>query len=285
MLPMFRNLAFAGILLPSAYFACTASCLATVIAPVCAAFMTVSCAHAQATYDVSTVKPAKPGQSGMMLDWDHAELNAKNVTLVWLMTTAFHARTDQITDLPSWAKEQPFDIVAKLIETDAVTVEKMTTDQHRALLLALLIERFGLKYHLQTKELPVYDLESAKNGLKLTPAANSGDKTKSVYGQCSGCTCWGGNQVIGHDIDVSTVAELLAVQLGRSVIDRTGFTGKIDVNVRWAPDLGAEPVSEEDAVLPPLPMALEKQMGLRLVSGIGTVKLYVIDRLDKPSAN
>ena len=77
MLPMFRNLAFAGILLPSAYFACTASCLATVIAPVCAAFMTVSCAHAQATYDVSTVKPAKPGQSGMMLDWDHAELNAK----------------------------------------------------------------------------------------------------------------------------------------------------------------------------------------------------------------
>ena len=282
MLPMFRHLAFVGMLLP---FTGSASSLATVIASVGAALATVSSAHAQATYDVSTVKPAKPGQMGMMLDWGNAELNAKNVTLAWIMTSAFHACTDQISGLPSWTKEQPFDIVAKLMDTDAATLEKMTTDQHRALLLALLIERFGLKYHLETKELPVYDLEPAKNGLKLTPAANSGDKTKSVDGQCDGCTSWGNNEVIGHDIDVSAVAELLAVQLGRNVIDRTGFTGKIDVKLRWAQDLAVEPVSDEDAALPPLPMALEKQMGLRLVSVTGPVKLYVIDRLDKPSAN
>jgi uncharacterized protein (TIGR03435 family) len=199
------------------------------------------------------------------------------------MTSAFHARTDQITDLPSWAKDQHFDIVAKLTDTDVATAEKMTTDQHRALLLALLIERFGLKYHLETRELPVYDLAPAKDGLKLTPAPNSGDKTKSVYGQCSGCTSWGNNQIMGHDIDIPTVAELLAVQLKRN--DRTGFTGKIDVKLKWAQDLGAESVSEEDVALPPLPVALEKQMGLRLVSGKGPVKLYVIDHLDKPSAN
>jgi hypothetical protein len=80
-------------LLLSTCFACSASCLATVIA-------TVACADARATYDVSTVKPAKAGQNGMMLDWAHAEPNARNVTLAWIMTSAFHARTDQITDLP-----------------------------------------------------------------------------------------------------------------------------------------------------------------------------------------
>ena len=38
---------------------------------------TISVAHAQATYDVSTIKQAKPGENGMMLNWAHAELKAR----------------------------------------------------------------------------------------------------------------------------------------------------------------------------------------------------------------
>ncbi len=282
MQPIFRRLAFASTLFPSA---CAASCLAAVIVSVGVCLATISGAHAQTTYDVSTIKQAKPGENGMMLNWAHAELKAKNVPVAWIMTSALHARADQITALPSWAKEQRFDITAKLTDTDEATLEKMTPDQHRALLLALLIERFGLKYHVETRELAVYDLVPAKDGLKLTPAADSGDKAKSVYGQCSGCSAWGNHQVIGHDMEISTLAELLAMQLERNVNDRTGFTSKIDVKLKWAPDLGDKPVSEEDAALPSLPEALEKQLGLRLVSGKGLVKLYVVDHLDKPAAD
>ena len=252
-------------------------------------FATGIFAHAQntapVTYDVSTVKPSAPGDSNMMLNWGHAELKARNITLTWIMTTAFHARKDQINGEPAWAEEQHFDINAKLIDTDADTVEKMSNDQHRALLLALLVERFGLKYHVQIKDQPVYDLEPSKRGLKLTPAADSGDKTKQVYGLCSGCASWGNHAVTGHDLELAAFAELLAGQVGRSINDRTGFTGKIDVKLKWAPDLDAKPASEEEAALPPLAQALEEQLGIHLATGRGPVKMYVIDHLDKPSEN
>ena len=220
----------------------------------------------------------------MMLNWAHAQLKAENVTPAWIMTSAFAARKDQITGVPDWAEDQHFDITAKLVDTDQATLEKMTPDQHRALLLALLVERFGLKYHVETRDMATYDLVPSKKGLKLT-AADSGDKDKSVYGMCSGCASYGNNALISHDLALSAFADLLARQLGRTVNDRTGFTSKIDVKLKWIPDLGTKPISDEDAALPPLPQALEDEMGLRLAPSRGPVNLYVIDHLDKPSAN
>jgi uncharacterized protein (TIGR03435 family) len=246
-------------------------------------------AHAQinmpATYDVSTVKPAAPGNRDMRVNWADAELKADNVTLEWMMGNVFHARTDQISGVPSWAKNKHFDIRAKLTDTSQATLEKMTTDQHRALMLTLLVERFGLKYHVETKELPTYDLVPAKNGLRLTPATNPGDKTKQVNGMCDGCSYRDNNGVQGHDISVPVFAELLAGQLGRNVHDGTGYTARIDVNLKWAPDLDSTLASDEDGSLLPLPQALEKQMGLHLVSTRSPVTLYVIDHLDEPSPN
>jgi uncharacterized protein (TIGR03435 family) len=237
-----------------------------------------------ATYDVSTVKPSASKDDAMMLNWAKDHLKADNVTLAWMLTSAFHARRDQISGEPAWAKDQHFDIVAKLTDTDPAIVDKLTTDQHRALLLALLVERFGLKYHTETKQLPTYNLVPAKNGLKLTSAASPGDKAKRVNGQCDGCTWWGNNEVRAHDIDLPTFAEMLAGQLERNVHDDTGYTGKIDVALKWAPDLGTQPPSDADA-LPPLPQALEKQMGLHLVATKGPVTVYIVDRLNPPSDN
>ena len=166
-----------------------------VLAAVAGALSMTPCAIAQtaapATYDVSTIKPAPQGKTSMMLDWSHAQLKADNTLVELLMTVAFHARKDQIIGEPGWVRDQRFDISAKLLGMDAATVDKMTGDQHRALLLALLVERFGLKYHVEARELPTYQLVPAKKGLKLTTAADSGDTTKRVYGMCSGCASWG----------------------------------------------------------------------------------------------
>lgn len=254
-----------------------------------AGITTSATAYAQnalsATYDVSTIKPSVKVGDGMMLDWRNAQLKADNVTLMWMLTAAFDIRRDQLSGQPDWAKEQRYDINAKLLDADPATVDKMSEDQHRALLLALLVERFGLKYHAETKEMATYDLLPSKKGLKLTPAADSGDKTKRVYDMCSGCFRWGNNVVTGHDMPMPTFSRLLASQLERTVNDRTGYEGKIDVNLRWAPELGTKPASDEDASLPPLPQALEEQLGLHLAPSRGPVKVYVVDHLDKPSDN
>lgn len=238
-----------------------------------------------ATYDVSTVKPAAPNNGSMSLNWDDAQLKAENITLDWMLTNVLHARRDQISGIPSWATEKHYDIQAKLTDTDKATLAKLTPDQHRALLLALMVERFGLKYHEDSKVLPTYDLVPWKNGLKLQPAADPGDKTKEANGVCDGCTMWGEHEVKAHDITVSDFAEMLAGQLERGIHDGTGYTAKIDVKLKWAPDLGSKPASDDDASLPPLPQALEQGMGLHLVSTRAPVKLYIIDHLDEPSGN
>ena len=144
----------------------------------------------------------------------------------WLITNAFHARSDQISHEPGWAKEKHFDITAKLLEFDEASFKQMTPDQHRALLLALLVERFGLKYHVETKELPIYSLVPDKNGLKLLPAATSTEKSKQVDGLCDGCSSWGNNEVKAHGIDMAAFTEMLADQLERDVRNDTGYTGK-----------------------------------------------------------
>lgn len=237
------------------------------------------------TYDVSTVKPSVKGGNGMSLNWGHGQLKADNVTLTWILTAAFDIRPDQLTGQPDWATEQRYDIHAKLLDTDPAADDNLTEEQHQHLLLTLLVERFGLKYHVETKEMATYNLLPATKGLKLTAAADSGDKTKQVYGMCSNCFSWGDNNVKGHDMPVDTLARLLAAQLERTVNNRTGYDGKIDINLKWAPDLGAKPASDEDASLPPLPKALEEQLGLHLQPSRGPVKIYVVDHMDKPSDN
>lgn len=101
----------------------------------------------------------------------------------------------------------------------------------------------------------------------------------------SGSTMWNRDAVTAHDITLASFAEQLANALERSVNDRTGYDGKIDIKLKWQPDLGDKPASDEDAALPPLPQALEEQMGLHLQPSRGPVKVYVVDHLDKPSDN
>lgn len=80
--------------------------------------------------------------------------------------------------------------------------------------------------------------------------------------------------------------------LGRSVIDRTGFTGLFDLQMDFVPD-------DTTPFLPPPPpgsgisdmtgvsiaQALQQQLGLRLQSTKGPVQVIVIDQAELPSEN
>jgi len=239
---------------------------------------------ASMSYDVSTVKLARQGSIVSNINWGRDELKVDNTTLLSLMANAFHARPDQISGQPSWASDLHFDITAKLTDSDPETLAKLKGEQHRALIRALLVERFGLKYHEETREMQIYELEPAKGGLKLTPATSSGD-TSSLNGVCSGCIFIGAHDIRAHDFEMTNFIEVLGKILKRTVNDRVHYPGKIDINLRWEPDVVTGDSSAEDASLPPLPIALEEQMGLHLFAMRGPVTIYVIDHLQKPSGN
>jgi uncharacterized protein (TIGR03435 family) len=99
----------------------------------------------------------------------------------------------------------------------------------------------------------------------------------------------------GSTLDM--LAHSLSPQLGHSVIDKTGLTGKYDYTLQWTPDegmaamhgaSGGGPPNEENAVQsggPSLFTAVEEQLGLKIESTKGQVDVIVIDHLDLPSAN
>jgi uncharacterized protein (TIGR03435 family) len=77
--------------------------------------------------------------------------------------------------------------------------------------------------------------------------------------------------------------------LGRSVIDKTGFSGAFDLQVDFVPD------DTTPAMPPPPPSSgisgvsiaqgLQQQLGLRLESTKGPVQLIAVDYAERPSPN
>ena len=86
---------------------------------------------------------------------------------------------------------------------------------------------------------------------------------------------------------------MLARMLGRTVIDKTGLTGKYDISMEWTPDESqtamlppdAPRPAPSDASGPSIFTALQEQLGLKLESGKAQVEVMVIDHVEHPSPN
>src|SRR6185312_10232793 len=118
-------------------------------------------------FEVASVKPAKPGASGSSnLFDDSGNFTAQNSTLKSMMQFAYDVRAFQILGGPPWIDRDAFDIVAK--PKARVTNGK----RNREMVQSLLVERFKLKFHRETKELPIYLLVVAKSGPKLKASSS-----------------------------------------------------------------------------------------------------------------
>jgi uncharacterized protein (TIGR03435 family) len=90
---------------------------------------------------------------------------------------------------------------------------------------------------------------------------------------------------------------MLSQQLRKTVIDKTGLTGKYDFELNWTPDDGLVPMFHgadgspqkadpaPDASGPTIFTALQEQLGLKLQSAKGPVETLVIDHVEMPSEN
>ena len=239
---------------------------------------------APTSYDVSTVKLARPGPLNSNIRWGAHVLKVENTTLLSLMANAFHARPDQISGQPPWANDLHFDITAKLIDSNPEIIAKLKGEQHRALIRALLVERFALEYHEETRELSTYKLEPAKGGLKLKPS-NTSAETLSPSGVCSGCIIIGHHDIRAHDVQFTTFVEVLGKILKRNVDSFVNYHGKLDITLTWDPEIITGEATSTDPSLLPLPLALEQEMGLHLSATRGPVKLHHVDHLNRPSDN
>ena len=254
-------------------------------------------------FDVSSVKPSKEGGPSSVRITPGGMLTVTNNNLRNIIRNAWNITNDQITGGPEWLDSERFDITAK-------ASAPFKQEEARAMLQGLLAERFALKTHMETRELPVYLLVLARKDGVLGPqmkkadidctalfaAVTAGRKMPerlpngnlpcgiSVRGNA------GQGLVTGNGVAMEALARNLVGGVGRIVVDKTGLPGYYDLNMTFAQDSlptapAAPAEAAPDGAAPSLFTAMQEQLGLKLEPGRAPVQVLVIDRAERPTAD
>jgi uncharacterized protein (TIGR03435 family) len=237
------------------------------------------------SFEVATIKPSKTAAGGMRwIGHIPTGLSVKNISVQSLVREAFGLEDDRILGAPGWVKEDRFDIEAKVAESDIPVLKNMTVDQRRAMLGPLLEERFNLKFHFESRVLPFYALVIARGGSKMKEFTPPGNPA------ANGLRYLGRGHLEARGTSMEFVGQVLAQQLGRTVVDKTGLNGKYDFSLQWEPDdpfpnAGNDNGLPQDASSPSLITALQEQLGLKLEARKDQISVLVIDHIEAPSPN
>jgi len=243
-------------------------------------------------YDAVSIRANTSGSGGISVNTSADSIRITNMPLKQLLVNAYGIREGLISGLPGWADKARFDVNAKVLDRDAAELKKLTNEQRRAMMLALVEERFHVKAHVEVKTLPVYELVCSKDGPKFKestalpydpnadPAKPRGKSAGSMSMRPGEMTSWG--------MELTQLTGTLAGVLERNVIDKTGLTGKYDLHLRWTPDNAPAPMlngAPDPDPPPPLFTALQEQLGLKLVAAKGPVETLVVDHVEQPTEN
>jgi uncharacterized protein (TIGR03435 family) len=304
-----------------------------------------------AKFEVASIRPCKDGDgsggggkrggSGGRTRWSPGRLNVECATLEYFIRDAYlkyangepwpaarpgedpatgnlashglppisdRLLREPIKGMPAWGADRyTIDVKAE----GSVSQEMM----RGPMMQALLEERFKLKIHRESTEIPVYELTVAKGGAKLQPfkegscvAMFGPDFHEPAPGQPFPRLCGGFNRGKngGTDVPGTTIGNLcrqFSVLLDRDVVDKTGIAGMFDVHLDTHPaeppaDIAAAPgdpaerqppTAEERAwrqsdYLTQFRAALPK-LGLKLDPAKGLGVFLVVDHIEKPSEN
>ena len=239
-------------------------------------------------FDIVTIKPHAPGDGNVSVRARPGNYEATNLALKRLIADAYGVRDFLISGLPSWAESARYDIQAKVSEPDVPALQKMTREERKGMMVALLKERFGLVAHNETKVQSLYELTVAPEGLKLkespVPPVVDGEAPKKPRSEWS--TTNGHYSVKASPM--IALADALAGEVERFVADKTGLTESYDFELAWTPEENAGKEIDNGAktdAAPNLFTALKEQLGLQLKAGKGPVPTLVIDRIEPPQAN
>lgn len=195
-----------------------------------------------------------------------------------------------------------FNIDAKVAPEDAAKLKPLTGPQRFAMLIPVFEDRFGLKFHHETRNLTQYVLVVAKDGLRMKEAQAGDTYPNGVHlpdGGAAGLMRMQPGEFTGQGVPIANLIRSLSVVLGSTIADQTGLTGKYDFDLKWTPEVGSGMPSgpsdggpagagnppPPDNASPSLFTALEEQLGLKLDAKKVPTDVIVIDHLDQPSPN
>jgi uncharacterized protein (TIGR03435 family) len=230
-------------------------------------------AAAQA-FDVASIRPSSGAvafEHNGRTTFDHGSLRMQDVTIETCIDLAYHTTAAQVLGPSGTLRDVHYDILAK-------TAPETGKEQMRLMLRTLLADRFGLKFHMEKRELKVYTLTVAKGGIHMRPATPGGEmmRENSATG------------MIARSISMPELAEYLSDPLHTPLLDSTGLTGRYDLTIDFTPYVDMGP-REEGAVQPDViavvKAALKGELGLEMVQEKKMVDLMIVDHVEAASAN
>jgi uncharacterized protein (TIGR03435 family) len=260
-------------------------------------------------YEVVSIKPNKSGSAIPNGRPSDDGIEVTNLPLQFLVAGAFGVGNDRIVGLPGWLSSDRFDISAKMDPATAEALKKLSTDDRRAaqqkMLQALFADRCKLKFHRETKELATMTLVLGKNGPKFKEskpgdAPEGGIKVPDGKGGTGTMLVGEKGMLTFRGLPITFLVGILSQQLGQTVVDKTGLTGKYDFSWQFVPSaamirqFGGTPDGGSGGNSTGIPAdpdgtdlftAVQEQLGLKLESGKGPVEIIVIDHIEKPSDN
>jgi uncharacterized protein (TIGR03435 family) len=223
----------------------------------------------------------------------------KGMPAVFFVGMAFGvAEYQRIEGLPAWCQwgGETYDIAAKVAPSDIPAWSKLDQEQFHSAMQALLIDRFHLEVHFETRDAPVYALVVAKSGPKFKQAV-PGDTYPGGFHTGDGKPSLGlggrwepgsdRGREIGQAATMAALAQFLSSMMnpviGRQVVDRTDLTGQYDfsmpVYTEWESNHQGE--DSEASIF----TTIEDSLGLRLEPAKAPMQFLVIDHIERPADN
>jgi len=253
------------------------------------------------TFDAVSVRKNTSGTTRSEMDRNASGVTIVNQTLRPIVQLAYGiSQPVRIVGLPDWANTERFDVTAR------GSVGGL--EDFRAMMQAMLADRFKLAAHPERRDLPSYTLVMARSDGRLGPSlkpsscqpvglgaisgrgaapgpAAAPPRTAGSTPEC-GLRGSGPGEINLGGINMATFAAFLSITQARPVADQTALTEVYDIHLQFAPDpfpgRAPDPATEGR---PSLLTALQEQLGLKLEPGTQPQDVLVIDRVSRPDDN
>jgi uncharacterized protein (TIGR03435 family) len=237
-------------------------------------------AHAPA-FEVASITPCEPGtpepgeeRMGLVrFTYPGGRFDAKATSLKFLLEWAYGILPSQHSDGPSWMENDRYDIVAKA-EGNA------TTAQMKLMTRTLLAERFKLKFHRETRDVPVIVISLGKTAPKLFPPKEEEKYSMRIEPQMGPDGKIASWHVVATRFTFAQLNETFSRQLERVIVNRTGMEGDFDFTLDLTPDENRPNPLDASIII----ATMRDQLGLMVKSQKAPVDFLVIDNADKVMA-
>jgi uncharacterized protein (TIGR03435 family) len=255
-------------------------------------------AAAPLTFDAISIHPTKLKTttvnggaeiSRMVIQATLDSYHVENATVKVLIMDGYGVKEDSIIGGPDWVGTTGYDVDAKVTPAADAPPPKLNRAERRQMIQSLLADRFKLVVHYETKDAPIYELDLAKGGSKLTIATPNDTFAKGINGLDGNPVSSGypvqlsRGRLIGQSVTIASLIDYLKLELKRSVVDKTGLTGKYDLSLQWTPDntLTDSPLAGGPSIF----TAVQEQLGLKLEPSTAPLDILVIDSAEAPTPN